>query len=558
MDSSRPAADEQVPVLIVGGSMVGVATAMFLAQHGVSALAVERHDSTAIHPRAGHFHLRTLELLRSAGIEEQVRRTSAEQFFPNGGINAVETLVGGEITSYIPDLNAGVERYSPSRRLFVAQQALEPILRARAEELGATLRYSTEAVSVTEDGDGVRAVLRHTATGEERTVRARYLVAADGSRSPSRQRLGIGMRGPGLLARSTTIYFQADCRHLLEGTDLGVIYVFHPGLRGFFRFEKSGTSGFLVVNTLGDPTRPGALDVTVGLTAERAAELVRTAIGEPAIPVEIKDVAQWEATAESAERYRDGRSFLVGDAAHVVPPNGGFGGNTGIQDAHNLAWKLALVLRGVAGDALLDTYEAERRPIGALTVAQAHSRYIRRVTPELLDDDVAALVDDLSMEIGHRYHSAAVLPEGPNAADTAADDTVVGHPDTTGGTPGCRAPHVVLRRDGAPISSLDLFGTEVVVLAGPAGAAWCAGGAAAAERLGVPVRAHVLDTGTEVADPGRGFPAAFGVTGSGAVVVRPDGVVGWRSPTTVPDPAAVLTDVVGALVGGVGSGGSDA
>ncbi|SCL27370.1 putative polyketide hydroxylase [Micromonospora rhizosphaerae] len=507
---------DELPVLIVGGSLVGLSTALFLAKHGVESLTVERHAGTAIHPRAGHLHLRTLELMRSVGLEEPLQRLSAERFFPNGGINAMETLAGGEIATYIPNLNEGVAEFSPSRRLFVAQDALEPLLRERAEQLGATLRYSAEVVQLYQDADSVTAVVRDRTTGDDRSVRARYVVAADGNRSPIRTQLGIGMRGHGLLSRSATIYFQADCRELLAGTELGVIYIDNPSLRGFFRFERSGTSGFLVVNTLGDPTRPGALDVTKGLTTERAADLVRAAVGVPNLAVQVDDVAHWNAMAEVAERYQEGRIFLAGDAAHVVPPNGGFGGNTGIHDAHNLAWKLAMVVRGAAGEGLLDSYDAERRPVGGLTVDQAYSRYRHRVTPELLADDVPPLVDDFSMEIGYRYHSAAVVPD----ADAADDCDIVGHPRDAAGRPGTRAPHVEY---AAAVSSLDLFGSGFVLLSGRAGGAWRAAARVVVDRLGVPLQAHPAGAHPDL------LAAAYGITEQGAVLVRPDGFVGWRS-----------------------------
>jgi 2-polyprenyl-6-methoxyphenol hydroxylase-like FAD-dependent oxidoreductase len=533
---------EQVPVLIVGGSLVGISTAMFLAHHGVESLAVERHPGTAIHPRAGHFHLRTLELLRSAGLEDTVRTLSEERFFPNGGINAVETLAGGEIASYIPDLNQGVEEFSPSRRLFVAQDALEPILRRRAEDLGARLRYSTEAVSVEEVADGVAAVIRDLQSGEERSVRARYLVAADGSRSGIRQRLGIAMRGYGLLSRSATIYFRADCRRLLEGTTQAVQYVFNDNLRGFFRFDRSGTSGFLAVNTLGDPTRPGALDVTEGLTTQRCADLVRAAVGVPDMQVEIDDVAHWEAMADVAESYQRGRVFLAGDAAHALPPNGGYGGNTGIQDAHNLAWKLAMTVRGLAGDGLLATYDAERRPIGQLTIEQAYSRYTRRLTPELMRDDVPPLVDDLSMEIGYRYRSAAVVSEDGDHVAAAGD------PRAAAGLPGTRAPHIWLSRAGGRVSILDLLGSNFVVLAGPRGEGWRGAGEAAAAARGVPVVVHVLGPTGDLADPDGRFGPAYGLPVAGAALVRPDGFVAWRSRVSTGDEARTLTGVLNTVL----------
>lgn len=536
---------EDVPVLIVGASMVGLSAALFLAHHGIDSLTVERHSGTAIHPRAGHFHLRTLELLRSVGLEDRVRRTSEERFFPNGGINAVETLAGGEIASYFPDLNAGVGEFSPSRRLFVGQHALEPILRTRAEELGATLRYDTGAVSVREDHDGVSVIIRDRKTETERRVHARYLVAADGWRSPIRRRLGIGMHGYGGLSRSATIYFRANCVRLLEHQNLGVIYVFNPKVRGFFRFEKSGTAGFLVVNTLGDPTQPGALDVTEGLTPSRAQDLVRAAIGVPDVDVRIEDVAHWEATAEVAERYRQGSIFLVGDAAHALPPNGGFGGNTGVQDAHNLAWKLAMAVQGTAGEGLLATYDAERRPVGELTIDQAYTRYVRRVTPELGGNDIPVLIDDLSMEIGYCYYSDAILPDAGSTQDGALTE----HPSSAAGRPGTRAPHLHLRHGGQPLSSLDLFGLRFVLLAGPEGRSWCAAAREAGDSLGVALDGHVLARDTEVADPERRFGARYGVSAAGAVLVRPDGFVAWRSRSQVLDPVDTLIQAFRSLVG---------
>jgi 2-polyprenyl-6-methoxyphenol hydroxylase-like FAD-dependent oxidoreductase len=227
--SARPT-DEDVDVLIVGGSLVGLSTAVLLRLHGVDCLAVERHSGTAIHRRAGHFHLRTMEILRAAGLEEEVRRRSEEQYHPGGGINNVESLAGKEIASYFPDLNAGVDEFSPTIRLFIDQNALEPILRSRAEELGARLRYRVECVALEQDADGVTATLRDLDSGAQRTVRSRYVVAADGNRSPTRGLLGSGMRGHGLLSNSITIYFRAevDLAPLLEGRYQGVNYVTNP------------------------------------------------------------------------------------------------------------------------------------------------------------------------------------------------------------------------------------------------------------------------------------------------------------------------------------------
>ena len=530
-----------VPVLIVGGSLVGLSTALFLAWHGVESLVVERHSGTAIHPRAGHFNLRTLEILRSAGLEDAIRTKSEEQYPPHGGISNVESLAGREIATYFTDLNAGVADFSPTIRLFVNQDALEPILRARAAELGARLRYRTECTTLEAGDDGVTAVLTDVTAGTRSRVRARYAVAADGNRSPVRNRLGIRMRGHGVLSNSITIYFRAerDLAPLLAGRNQGVHYVTNPVLRGFFRLDRSGNGGFLVVNLVGDTARPEIVaaypeapwaNVAAGITKERALELLRAAIGVPEMPLVIKDIATWQAVADNAERYAAGRVFLAGDAAHVVPPNGGFGGNTGVQDAHNLAWKLALVLKEQAGPGLLATYDAERRPVGEFTVEQSYARYVTRVAPYLGTADAQPVLDDLYVELGYRYDSPAVI------AEPGQDTPPYQHPRDSHGGPGSRAPHVFLQRRGERISTLDLFGRNFVLLTGSGGAAWHDPALAAARHLGVGLDAYLVDdemaweqaTG-ELTDAGSRFCAAYGISSSGAVLVRPDGFVAWRA-----------------------------
>jgi 2-polyprenyl-6-methoxyphenol hydroxylase-like FAD-dependent oxidoreductase len=513
----------ETDVLIVGGSLVGLSTAMFLAWHGVPTLSVERHHGTAIHPRAGHFHLRTLEVLRSVGLERRVRAASEEQFDPDGGINAVESLAGREIATYIANLNEGVAAISPSTRLFMTQQSLEPLIRDRAVELGAALRYATELVSFEQDADGVTALIRNVVSGETEQVRAKYMVAADGNRSPVRERLGIGTRGHGHLANCITIYFHADCGHALRGRNLGVIYVFNQDLRGFFRLVRTGDSGFLAVMTRGDMSQPDALDVAEGIDKERCVAFVRSATGMPDANVEVEDIAPWRAVAEAADRFAEGRVFLVGDAAHVMPPMGGFGGNTGVQDAHNLAWKLALVLKDLAGADLLATYNTERQPIGELAMQQAYTRYVLRVVPERGKEGMQPIVDDLSMEIGYRYHSPAIISESGSGASLYAE------PRQSKAMPGTRAPHVGLERAGKPISTLDLLTRNFTVLAAPNGGVWCETARDAAAELGLAMDVHRLDRTSQISDPDGGFAEAYGLSRSGAVIVRPDGFVAWRA-----------------------------
>jgi 2-polyprenyl-6-methoxyphenol hydroxylase-like FAD-dependent oxidoreductase len=536
--------DEQVPVLIAGGSLVGLSTAMLLGMHGVHSLVVERHAGTAVHPRAAHFHLRTLEVLRAAGIEPAVRATSEEQYDSDGGISAVESLAGREIAKYIPSLNAGVEEVSPSRRLFITQDSLEPILRSRAIELGAQLRYGTELVSFEQEAGGVSAVIRDVASGETHTVGARYLVGCDGWRSPVRERLGISMSGHGLISDSVTIYFRAECGPLRRERTEGVLYVFNDALSGFFRLDRDWRSGFLVVNTAGDTSRAEATKVSEGITQARATELVHAAIGVPELPVEIVDIAAWKAIADCADSFGQGHVLIAGDAAHTVPPNGGFGGNTGVQDAFNLAWKLAAVLHGHASHSLIATYDAERRPIGRLTVEQAYSRYVVRTAPYLGTDTVDPLVDDLSLEIGHRYRSRAVI------ADHSVEDDGLPYADprTSRGLPGTRAPHLWLDGRVGRRSTLDVYGRRFCLMCARSGGAWRDAFASTTEQAGAELELHRISD-RDLEDTEERFEEAHGVTRTGAVLVRPDGYVAWRAATDERASAGTAAGVMAGLLG---------
>jgi 2-polyprenyl-6-methoxyphenol hydroxylase-like FAD-dependent oxidoreductase len=530
----------EVPVLIVGGSLVGLSAALFLNWHGVSTLNVERHGSTAIHPRAGHFHLRTLELFRQVGLEQAIVQASHEQFGRGGGINSVESLAGKEIAQYITDLNAGVEAFSPSKRLFLSQQRLEPLIRSRAEELGAALRYATELVSFDQNDTGVTAVIKDLATGEQSIVRAPYMIAADGNRSPIRERLGIDTSGPGHLSDSITIYFKADLEPYVRDREHGVIYVFNEQLRGFFRLEKAAQSGFLVVSTLGDTTKSGSREVGRDITKDKCIALLRSAIGVADLEVDILDVAIWKAHAATATHFRSGRVFLAGDAAHVMPPSGGFGGNTGIHDAHNIAWKLSLVHRGIANEGLLDTYEAERRPICVTTMNQAYSRWVRRIDPELGLAKAPALVDDLTLEIGYRCP--------PQIANAHGGD-YYSDPHTRPSRSGDRAPHLALKQGGAMISVLDLFGQKFVLLAGDEGDTWLKVGVAAAANLRLPLNAYRIGKDSDLIDVDGSFQEKYGLEAAGAALVRPDGFIAWQSQATDTPSLDSMSNVLRRFVG---------
>ena len=514
--------EEESSVLVVGGSLVGLTASVLLGRHGVPHILVERRRGTAIHPRAAAFHQRTLEVYRSVGLQAAVEQAAEREFVQNGAIMAVDRLAGKELAWFYRDVNDGVEHLSPARRIFITQIGLEPVLHERAAALEADLRYATEMTGFTQDDEGVTALVRPRDGGVERRIRARYMIAADGAHSPVRRALGIGMAGRGVFAQCFTIYFRADVRALLRGRNLSVVYVNQPGLLAFFRFSIAADAGFLAVFRTDEA---GASQ-----DEARCAALVRAALGVAGdFPVEIENVQVWTAAADTARSFRRGRVFLAGDAAHTMPPTGGFGGNTGVADAHNLVWKLAMTLDGRASPTLLDSYDAERRPIGALTVEQAYRRYVERVDPTLPSADLEPNLADTAIELGAIYRSAAVIPDGPD------DGALVEAPEHPSGRPGTRLPHLWIDQDGERISTLDLAGDGFVLLAGPEGAAWVAAG----ERLGL----RALSVGEE------SFREAVGLTSEGALLLRPDGVIGWRSRFADADPDLALGEALRRLAG---------
>jgi hypothetical protein len=222
-----------------------------------------------------------------------------------------------------------------------------------------------------------------------------------------------------------------------------------------------------------------------------------------------------------------------------MPPTGGFGGNNGVQDGYDLAWKLAYVLDGRADESLLETYDAERQPVGAFTTEQAYTRYVLRLDPTLGKDDLQPIVPEAPVELGYRHRSGAVLG--------ADDDETWEDPATPSGRPGFRAPHVPVTFDGGERSTLDLLGRGFVLLAGTDGESWCAAARAAGDSFGVPLDAYRV--GAELTDAAGVLETAYGTGTAGAVLVRPDGIVAWRASATHPDPEGELSRALGAALG---------
>jgi putative polyketide hydroxylase len=513
-------------VLVVGGGLAGLSTVVFLAQQGVDCLLIERRTELSGHPRSRGVHPRAMELMRSAGVEDELRSMpSARLLADNSGVIAAQSLAGPELgvldEKYVMDVTADVGPLSPTGWCLCHQGELEDVLRGRAERLGVALRFSTELLSFEQDGpagEEITAYVRDGATGTERTLKARYLVAADGAHSGIRQALGVPFAGE-VLGHYANVHFAADLTEQLAGRRFLLCYTFNEQVRGALMPLDNASDWLLHV-----AYDPAETDLE-SFTEERCAELVRAATGVAGLSPRIRSVSPWEGAARTAARFRDGRVFLVGDAAHVMPPSGGFGSSTGIQDAHNLAWKLSAVLDGWAGETLLDSYDEERRPICEATVEQAVLR--SRDRPRLLDEPGErppvhpGIVEDALVWLSWRYRSSAVASwdEGvlPGYGVWSAEND---------GRPGSRAPHLRLRKGGAELSALDLFGTGPVLLTGPDNRAWREAARALAHELGVPLALYGV--GAELTDVEDRWPELYGVTAQGAVLVRPDGVVAWR------------------------------
>jgi putative polyketide hydroxylase len=530
---------EETPVLVVGGGLVGLATAVFLAHRDVPVIVAERRSDTLIHPRARTINPRSVELLRQVGLEEAVL---AECAAPGDSLSILlraETLDGPERFRAPLDRPAELGDLSPCQWARIDQDRLELLLQRHAERLGADLRFHTEADLVAADADGVTVALRDRRSGRERIVHSDYLVAADGNRSSVRHHRSIGTHGQGTIGHTLTFTFDADLTGPLRGRHIGVCHLDRPA-SGTVLLPHDGVRRW-VFSTPYHPDRGERLE---DFDEARCVALVRAAIGIADLDVSIvaqlangTTVLGYEVAARVADRFQDGRVFLVGDAAHVMPPTGAFGASTGIADAHNLAWKLAAVLHKQAGASLLATYDAERRPVAELTVNQALLQ-LRSRTEAAPAPGAAPFVplNYYATVFGYRYRSTAV----PGPVDDTDPEVLA--PDRITGQPGFRAPHARLDITGER-SVLDLFGDSFVLLAGPADGGWLAAAATVADRLEIPLRAYRSGAGSATV-----WRQNFGVGPTGAVLVRPDGFVAWRVTAPPANPVSTLDSVLRGLL----------
>ncbi|PZG43012.1 monooxygenase [Spongiactinospora gelatinilytica] len=541
VSSIEPSADARgwpmsvptTPVLVVGGSLSGLCTALFLSRHGVDVTLVERHPGTSIHPRTPGYNARTLELFRAAGVEDAVR-AAGPWALDGTGLLWAESLTSPNHRWLQPPnargAHADYSDVSPANDAILSQDVLEPVLREHAEALGADLRFGTELVAFANEPDGVTAVLADRATGARTEIEAGHLVAADGADSPIRHRLKIDRHGPGVLEYVAAIMVRADLGDTLRGKRFVIGQVRNPGFSGMVRVVGDRIS-------LHVRYRPQEGDAADLFPAARCVELARAATGIPGLDVEVLDVTPWETTAAVADRFSDGRVFLVGDAAHVMPPAGAYGGNTGIHDAANLAWKLAYVSRGWAGPALLDTYDTERRPIAEITMNQAvatRTAWFGRANPAGTPE--AELLDEVSLLFGYRYPR-------PGTGGPLVED-----PRRPGGGPGSRVPHVWLEIDGERLSTVDLWARGMVLLAGSEGGDWVRAADAVARDRGLPLTGHVI--GGDATDLEGRWPEMSSTSPEGAMLVRPDGFIAWRTADRAgPDARSVLAGVLARTLG---------
>jgi 2-polyprenyl-6-methoxyphenol hydroxylase-like FAD-dependent oxidoreductase len=506
---------------------------------------VERHPGTAGLPKARGINARTMEMYRQCGVEGAIREAGLPTE-RTGLIVWTESLAGAEIERRVPGrASPGNMALTPVPNCLCAQDDLEPVLRRFAEVQGpGELRFNCELTGVEQDASWVTGILIDRVTGGETPVRAQYLIGADGAQSRLRRQLGVTMIGQEAVYDSVNILLEADLRAWTAHRPAALYFVEQPDLRAtFLTINAVDRWGFLIHSLSAYGFTPD------DFTPQRCIALIRQAVGVPGLEVRILGVSAWEASALVADRYREGRIFLAGDAAHEMPPTGGFGLNTGVQDVHNLAWKLAAVLHGHASPSPLDTYHDERQPLGlAITEASlANSLSMGRTArqpgaklprPEFLNEQ--------GLIFGASYESAAVIPDG--TPPPRVDDPVTQYVPSA--RPGRRAPHAWLLHRGARISTIDLFGPRFVLLAGRRGRPW----REAAGQLGSPGRPPLAiyaigESGGELADADGAWQDLYEIDDDGAVLVRPDGHVGWRRRTASEAPARALPAALDGVLG---------
>ncbi|RDI63168.1 FAD-dependent oxidoreductase [Nocardia pseudobrasiliensis] len=578
--------DIETDILIIGSGPAGGAAALALATLGVDHLVLTKYRYTANTPRAHITNQRTMEIFRDLGIEDDVlaRATPHELM---GQTVFCTSLTGDELGRVRawgthPAREADYTLASPSSNCDIPQNYLEPIVIQHAASRGSRIRFDTEYLGLTQDDDGVEVRVRDRLGGNEFTVRAKYVIGADGGRSAVAADIGLPFEGAMDIAGSMNIVFHADLSHLVEHRPSVLYWVLRPGADvggiglGLVRMVRPWNEWLIVWGyDINEP--PPDID------DEAATRIAHQLIGDDTVPVTIRSTSLWGNNRMYATAYRAGRVFCAGDAVHRHPPSNGLGSNTSIQDSYNLAWKLAYVLKGVAGEALLDTYSAERMPVGRQVVLRANRsieefgaifdalgvdggsdpEIMRAAIDERRDDteagarkrrDLRAALElkdyefnAHGVELGQRYRSGAVLGDGTDEPGYTRDPELYYHPTTY---PGARLPHAWLGTGtGHRVSTHDLCGHgRFAVLTGISGQAWAEAAVAVADKLGIEIAAHIIGPGREHTDLYDDWARVREIEEDGCVLVRPDMHVAWRSHGLVAEPARKLLEALSAVL----------
>ncbi|KAJ5547314.1 hypothetical protein N7494_004899 [Penicillium frequentans] len=518
-----PLEEKEWPVIIIGSSMVGMTLSILLGYHGIKSISFDRHPSTATHPRAALFLLRTMEVFRQLGLDNEMETESASDFDLNAGMLMVDKLIGGKVLARMQEADPiQTAKITPCKRLWLTQNMFEPLLRREAYRFGGKQSFGTRVVHYEEKQDGVIVVCQDIVTEKYTKYKTQYLVACDGNRSATRRKEGIEWHGPGIFGNNLSINFKANLTPFLGSRAVhGVTYVNNKDVSAGFRLENGGNKGFMIVSRTGDKENFEPDSITAG-EARRA---FYDASGlDQSFPLELESISYWTVAALNSDRYSStsGRVFLAGDAAHVMPPTGGMGGNTGIQDAYNIAWKLAYVIDKKASPALLKSYTIERQPAAEATMKQAFARLANRVLGEQNINHEKELPDD-TCELGYQYPVGAFI-----FGDTSSPSTVWDDPHNLNIRIGGRLPHVELcdkSRAGVSISTLDLIKTNFVLLIGGELASWRE--ATSSQSVQVDVY-EISENSSPVSDLSGRFTAIFRLGVGEGLLVRPDGLVAWR------------------------------
>lgn len=576
----------ETDVLIVGSGPAGGAAALCLSTLGIPNIVITKYRWTANTPRAHITNQRTMEVFRDLGIEAEVLADASPHEII--GDTVFCTSIAGEEIGRIrtwgtdPARGADHRLASPCLTCDIPQTYLEPILVRNASARGTQTRFSTEYVAHTQDAAGVEVLARDRLTGAEYTIRAKYLIGADGARSAVAADAGLPMAGAMDIAGSMNITFRADIAAHVRHRPSVLYWVIQPGSNvggigaGLVRMVRPWHEWLIVWGyDIDEP--PPVVDEA------EATRIVRALLGMPGLDVEITGTSLWGNNEMYATHLQAGRVFCAGDAVHRHPPSNGLGSNTSIQDAYNLAWKLAAVLRGQAGPALLDTYTTERAPVAeqivrrankssrefvqlfdalGVTGARTEAEMVAAIEERKANTPAgaakrAALVDAMALkhyefnahgvEMGQFYTSAAVVSDGSVRPAPDRDPELYYQPSTV---PGARLPHVWVGDHTRRLSTLDLAPVDrFTLLTGIAGEAWAAAAAAVAEDLAVPLAAVVIGPGRAVTDLYYDWARVREVDEDGALLVRPDKHIGWRATSMATDPENALRAAMTAILG---------